>query len=517
MKKIFAIIMGLLLVISITACKVDSKEQKVEKEKEEVVLNIGAIKDYKQSKEGHTLVFDSLNRIDSLYNPLPGIINKWEVNEDKTQYDLFYPTNIKFHDGKNLDAETLKYDIEDGGKLNYCAYSYVLDKVEVVEEGHLRVHLKAPYLYLMQDLAKVTAVPKGTWDETGANKTFVGTGPFKYEETTSGDVTVLKRNEEYWNKDYKTDVKIINWHHISDEQTRKLALESGKIDVLGLSEHYISLPYSAINQLKQNDKYEIIKEDDENYTSVGSINFNWKNDKMSNVELRRAISHLFNREELVKNIFFGIPKPCAYHYNPKFLDGPSKDMEFTFDEEKAKSLFKKAGYTLGDENTPATDPNGKPAVFSLMVSDDEYQKDLSVYLQAVAKKYGIEININTLEGSTRVEAFKKGEYDMVISHPWFVPLIDSLGFMGMTDEYSDYGLGYGINQDMKDAGNAFIQASSKEQAEKLSKKIWEIQYSQAVSAPLFADIRYIVHNKKFEGFHFDPYVTQIDLNGVVQK
>lgn len=124
--------MGLLLSIYITACKSDSKEKKVEKNKEEVVLNVGAIKDYKQSREGYTLVFDSLGRIDSLYNPLPGIINKWETNGDKTQYDLFYPTNIKFHDGKNLDAESLKYDIEVGGKLKYCAYSYVLDKVEIV-------------------------------------------------------------------------------------------------------------------------------------------------------------------------------------------------------------------------------------------------------------------------------------------------------------------------------------------------------------------------------------------------
>ncbi|SUB75692.1 ABC transporter substrate-binding protein [Peptoniphilus indolicus] len=525
MKKKIFIIMFLILSLIIVSCTNKSKEVNSSDDKkskvatadirtEDNVLNVGSIKDFKTSKEGHSLIFDSLTRIDHLYKPIPWLVTKWEISKDYMEYDLFYNTNVKFHDGTMLTGDALKYNIETGGTINYCSYSYVLDNVEVVEDGHLKVKLNAPYLYLLQDLSKIPAVPKDSLDDKGNKTSLVGTGPFKFVETTQAEISILKKNDDYWDKNYKTDIDTINWHAIADEQTRKLALESGQIDVLGLTEHYISLPYSTIYDFKKNKNYNIVKESDENYTSVASINSNWKTGKMSDINLRKAILTMFDREELVKTVLFGIPNPCGYLYNPKFEDGPDENSELKYDLNMSKKYLEKAGYKVGNESTPTVDKDGKVLDMKFIIDDEEYQKDVSIYLKSQAAKLGVNLNIEVLSGAKRIETIKSGNFDLIMSHPWFVPLIDSLGYMGLSDDYSDYGLGYGINQEMKDAGKNFIEATDPSKIKESAQDIWKIQQDEAVSTPLFSDIRYIIHNKKFEGFKFDGNVFQIDLNGV---
>lgn len=520
-KYLWSIVLlwSVLLLVSCGKPKEDLTKESTQAEEntEQTVLNIGAVRPFEKSPEGSTLVFDSLTRLDDLYQPLPGIIYKWEHNADYTQYDLYYKTDIQFHDGKALTGEVLKYDIEKEGFLYYCSYSYVLDQVKVMENGHLQVKLKAPYLYLVEDLARILAVPENAWSEQGGITTFVGTGPFVFEKTDEGEMSILKQNKNYWNKEYKTDVDVIHWHSIPDEQTRKLALESSQVDVLGLSEHAISLPYSAISQLKQNSTYGIIKEPEDNYTSVVILSMNYKEGKMTNPDLRRAFSTMFNSEEIVKTALFDVPNACEYLYNPKYKDGPPKELKYGYDLEAAKKNLEKAGYMVGNENTPTKDKEGNALVLKLVTYNREYQKDMAVYMQAAAAKLGIQLDIQNAGDSTYIDAMQKGEYDLTFGHPWFVPLIDSVGYLGLEENYTDYGPGYCFNQEMKDAGNSYLQANNPEEAKKYSEIIWKIQYEGCINVPIFSDVRYMVHNQKFDGLHFDTVVNQIDLNGVMKK
>lgn len=495
----------------------DEKKETTEKESEpekDGTIKMASLNPFERSTEGASLVFDYMTHLDGNYNAHPDLITEWKANDSNTEFELTIRKGVKFHDGTDLTADIVKWNIEKGGAFNYCAYSYILDSVEVVDEEHIKVKLLAPYLYFEKDLGLVPCIPVDGYTEEGMYKTWIGTGAFKYEGTDEGEVATLVRNEDYWDKDFDTDVKKILWHAIADEQTRRMALESGKVNVLGLTEHYISLPYTAVNELKNKGKFGITKEDDDAYTSVGAINLNWKKGPMSDINLRRFMNAAVDREEIVKNVFFDVPLACGHIYNPKFDDGPQMEKPFEFSMEKAKSYLEAAGYKAGSESSPTTDASGKPLKLDLVLGEEEHQKDLALYLKDALNKWGIELELKSLQGAAKYELLKSGNYDMDLGHPWFVPLIGSLGFMGLSSEYSEYGLGFCVNEEMKAAGDAYMKASDKESAKKYSDQIWKVQYEQMASVPIFGDLRYIIDDKVFKGFHFDGNVFRIDLNGV---
>ena len=465
MKKITAIILCLLIGV-LSACQAGSKNENspsanVEKDG---VLNIAGARAYESSREGASLVFDTLTGLDEYYHATPSIVSEWKPEKDFTEYNLTIKDGIKFHDGTELTADIVKWNIENGGAINYCGYSYLINKVEVVDKTHLKVSFTAPYLYFDRDLALVPCIKTDGYTKEGKFKDFVGTGPFKFESKNEGDITVLTKNKEYWDSDYKTDIEKVQWYYIKDGQTRKLALESGEADILGISEHGISIPYTVIDELSKNSGFYYVKEDDGAYTSTASVNPNWKKGKMSDVNLRRAFETLFDRKALVKDIFLDIPKACGQIYNPKFDDGPKKESEFTYSEEQFKSNLEKAGYTVGNVSTLTTDKSGDALVLKLLVGDNESEKDLAVYMQELCKKWGITINIESMASASGKQMIKDGDYDFVIGHPWFVPLVTSLGYMGLSSDYMDEGLGFCVNDEMKKAGEKYMAADNSEKA-----------------------------------------------------
>lgn len=514
MKRLAAIALCFMMLMLSACSNSASGNNSPENSPRDAVLNIAGAREYGSSREGASLVFDTLTGLDENYRATPLIITEWRPGNDFMQYDLTVRDGIKFHDGTELTSDIVKWNIENGGAINYCGYSYLIDKVEVIDDSHVRVSFTAPYLYFDRDLSLVPCIKPGGYTKEGKFKDFVGTGPFKFESKNEGDVTVLIRNKDYWDSEYKTDIEKVQWYYIKDAQTRKLALESGEVDVLGISEHGISIPYTAIDELSKKDDFDFVKEDDGAYTSTASINTNWKKGKMSDVNLRRAFETVFDREALVKDIFLDIPKACGQIYNPKFDDGPKNEKAFAYSETDFKANLEKAGYTVGDSSTPTTDKSGEAIILRLLVGDTESEKDLAVYIQELCKKWGITINIESMGNASGKQMLQDGDYDLVIGHPWFVPLVTSLNYMGLSSDYMDEGLGFCVNDEMKKAGEAYIASDNPEEALKYSNEIWKIQYDQAVSIPLYVNLRYAFYNRKFEGFHFDSDVFKIDLNGV---
>ena len=103
------LLLGILSIVLLISCTVKSETPT---DTEQTVLKIGAIKDFKRSLEGSTLVFDTLLQMTLDYKPLPNIITEWTRNDTATEYHLTIRDDILFSDGTPLTAQTVKWDIE---------------------------------------------------------------------------------------------------------------------------------------------------------------------------------------------------------------------------------------------------------------------------------------------------------------------------------------------------------------------------------------------------------------------
>lgn len=510
MKRILLCMVAVSLVLFSCSAKNAAKKE------EKTVLKIGAIRDFKQSKEGPTLIFDALLKITPDYTPLPNIITDWTRNDTATEYNLTMRTDILFSDGTPLTAQIVKYDLENAAPMMWCGFSYLLEEVSITDSSHLKIKLTAPYYFLPHDLAVVPAIKENGIDEAMNITDFTGTGPYILTDYREGQSASLTKNKTYWNAPGPDSFSVpqVEWLVITASSARDLALSSGQIDVLGISEHYLSIEYPSINDLVKVKKMNFVEEPKEVFTSLMSIGFNWKEGFCSDRSLRRAMEYAVDRQELPDKIFFGIPEALGHQFNPAFMDGPQNEKPYYYDPELAKRILAEAGYKDTD-NDGILEKNGKNVLLRFLISSKEdYQRDLAVFVNSELRKLGIDCEIIPAAGETMKERFKTGSYDLAIQHPWYEPIIGAVTYFGFDDSYTDYGLSYAVNKKSVEAAQALIVSQNEEQTKKNAGALWHEQYEECVTLPVCTSSRLAVFNSRFEGFRFNGNIYMIDLSEV---
>ena len=508
MKRLLLGIISVTLLFSCTA------KNEVKTDTAQTVLKIGAIKDFKRSLEGSTLVFDTLLNMTPDYQPLPNIITEWTRNDTATEYDLTIRNDILFSDGTPLTAQTVKWDIENVAPITWCVFSSLLKEVSITDATHLKITLTASYYFLPQDLALVTAIKTNGVDEALNITDFIGTGAYILKEYNEGQSAFLVKNENYWNKAAAPSIPQVEWLVITDDNARNSALSSGQIDVLGISEHYLSIQYPSIDDLIKAKKMGFVEEQEEAFTSLIAISFNWKEGFCSDKALRKALEYGIDRQTLVDTIFFGIPKASGHQFNPAFTDGPQNEKPYDYNPEFSKALLAEAGYQ-DSNNDGILEKNGKQVALQFLISSKEdYQRDLAVFVKSELHKLGIACEIIQTTGETMREHFKTGNYDLAVSHPWYEPIIGAVTYFGFNDNYTDYGLSYAVNARSIEAARALVESATEAQIQRHAGALWKEQYEQCVTLPLCTSSRIAIFNPHFEGFQFNGNVYRIDLNGV---
>jgi len=157
-------------------------------------------------------VFNGLIMIDpsqeevSVEKVVPSLAEKWEISSDKRVYTFHLRRGVKFHDGQPFTARDAKYSLDffaDPEKAALASLVEVVERVEIVDDHTVRVHLKYPHasflLYLSfpycvmlpAHLSKVN--PK-------SSDFLIGTGPFKFKSRIPGKVWIYERNPDYFIK-----------------------------------------------------------------------------------------------------------------------------------------------------------------------------------------------------------------------------------------------------------------------------------------------------------------------------
>ncbi|WP_114188481.1 TIGR04028 family ABC transporter substrate-binding protein [Microvirga aerophila] len=344
----------------------------------------------------------------------PWIAESWTVNPDATEYTFKIRKGVTFSDGTPLDAAVVVKNYDTFGRGNKelkLPISEVInnyDRSEVVDSHTVKFYFKRPSPGFLQGTSVIgsglvslatLALP---YEALGDATKIIGSGPFVVASETLGRELALKARADYnWGpaklehqgRAYLDEIKYI----ITPEDSVRIgALLAGQADV--------------IRQIQAYDEKQV---EDEGYRIYApstrgvnnSVVFRPDNPLVADVQVRRALLHATNTDEIVSTLFStNYPKATSIIAQTAlgYIDLSAK---LSYNLDKAKGLLDDAGWKAG--------PNGLRQKDGLTLELTAYeslpQPQNKETLQLVSQqwgKIGVKLNVLTADsGSATVNNF----------------------------------------------------------------------------------------------------------------
>jgi peptide/nickel transport system substrate-binding protein len=162
-----------------------------------------------------------------------------------------------------------------------------------------------------------------------------GTGPFTFADWRQGDQIRLTKNKNYWGSG-RPYLDEIQFKVIGDAQASIVQLESGALDVVD------NPPIREAQRLQKDPKYRVYVDELGNGYLILAVNTSVS--PTDNKAVRQALGYAIDRQRIIDTVLLGgdarsLPWPPQ---SPAYEAG--KANHFTFDLDKARSMFKTAGY-----------------------------------------------------------------------------------------------------------------------------------------------------------------------------
>lgn len=299
------------------------------------------------------MIYDRLVIHDNTGNPVPSVAESWKAIDNKT-YDVVIRKGIKFHDGKPLTAEDIKfsYDFQKEYQVDQVAqFIKGVKDVQILDPYKVRFKLEEPNPSFVAVAFTLTSIlPKHIWQDVVKRENVkrpqdwlnphpVGSGAFKFEYWRRGEEFKLVRNTDYFDP-----VKIsgIIQRFYAHHDAVFLAMERGEADV----NFQAFLPSHA----EEAKKIKHLTDASTQSIRVDHLGFNCQNLPFKRIELRQALAHTIDYDMIVEAILMGrgIPGRSVISPSNKFWFNPKQHF-YEFNMEKAKKILKDAGYEWGPD------------------------------------------------------------------------------------------------------------------------------------------------------------------------
>ncbi|HNZ82428.1 MAG TPA: ABC transporter substrate-binding protein [Sedimentibacter sp.] len=370
--------------------------------------------------ETFMLIYDPLVRVDENMAPVPSLAESWSKSSDNLTWTFVLDENAKWHDGKNVTAEDVKYTYEyiiSSGLGMYAGGLEGISSIEAADEKTVVIKTNEPKANML--LSNAPILPKHILEtltmedlETWSNDSPVGSGPFKFEELNLGGFLKLVKNEDYFKGSPGLDEIIFVLYANDDVMTQ--ALKIGEIDAV------VNFSASQLEELKGVPEIEAISAVAQGFTE---LSFNCSEDSSSkgnklllDKNIRQAVEWAIDKQNILDVVYYGqgktgtslVPLGDYYHYEPK-------DELRSFNIEKANELLEKAGYKDTDNDGIREDEKGNKLsfVFTLRSETPEEIK-AGQMIAANVEKAGIELKIETVDDGVLIDKIYSQDFDMFI-------------------------------------------------------------------------------------------------------
>ena len=355
------------------------------------------------------LIFDSVVKLDPHGNFVGDLAESFaRLSPTVIRFNL--RRGVRFSDGRRLTAADVRYTydsvMDPATRSPKRAAFEPIASVEAPDDYTVVMTTRRPYAAALE-LAMLGVVPKGSPARGAAPP--VGSGPFKLVSFTRDESVVLARNGSPPSRESLSGVifKIV-----PDPTVRALELAKGigdfaennlQPDLLGYLQ---GRPHLSINQFPG--------------TAYDYLAFNFRNPRLRDVRVRRAIAMAIDREAIVRAMQRHTARVATGMLSPENAAYEPGVARYQYDPAAARRLLDEAGYRDPDGDGPRMR-------FTLVYKTTPEGRRLTEAFQAMLKRVGIGIEIRSNEWATFYSDIQGGNFDLT-----------SMRWVGINDPHHYY-------------------------------------------------------------------------------
>ena len=473
-------------------------------------------------------LFNGLVQLDDQLKIVPDLAKNWKISEDGIKYTFKLRSDVFFHEsisfGENLTRTVNATDFEYSfnrildpnlGSPGLWAVKNIKD-FEAINDSIFTITLNKPFpAFLgMLSMKYFSVVPKESLiyygDKFGKNP--VGTGPFKFKKWEENIKLVLRKNNQYFEKDSLGKqlpyLEAISITFLPDKKSEFMEFAQKKIDFIN------SIDASFKDQLISNKGN--LKEDLSKsmnlisgpYLNTEYIGFFLGNNKgiVNSKKLRQAINYAIDKKKMMMFLRNNIGYPANNGFIPIGLESNRiKGYEYNF--EKAKKLIEEYKKETNNDNIEIT-----------LTSDANYL-DIIEFIQRELQKIDVNISINIVPASTLRQGKSNGKFEMFRAS-WIADYPDSENYLNLfySKNFSPNGPNYTHfkNSQYDNLFESSYLLQNEVLRREYYKKLDSIIIENAVIIPLYYDKVMRFTNKNVQGLNSNP-INQLNLKRVYKK
>jgi peptide/nickel transport system substrate-binding protein len=357
------------------------------------------------------LVYSGVTEITASGEVKPDLAESWTVSEDQKTWTFKLRQGVKFHHGREVDAEDVKVTIErvmDRANGSTARVNFdIVSSIEAVDKHTVRFNLKIPYSGFAEILGdrQTRIVPRDKVDTIASEP--IGTGPFKLTVNRPGDRIELAKNPDYFLKG-QPKLDGITFRIMPETAAQVAAIETGAIDLVW------NLPPEVIDQFKKNRNVTI---DSVPTSTWDGIIMNAAQKPFDDPRVRKAVALAMDKKALVEIALFGHGTP-THTMIPPSHPYFNKDIKMEPDIAQAKKLLAEAGMPNGFEVVLYV-PSGRPTRERIGLGASEMLKAIGV--KAEIQRVPWDKFVKDIEG--KAAFFTDGFYSRptidTSTYPWY--------------------------------------------------------------------------------------------------
>ena len=350
---------------------------------------------------------------------VPDLAERWDVSDDGRVYTFHLRKDAKFHDGKPVTAEDVRWSLErvaDPNTLSPVAEQYLSDIVgvsaklagqassisglQVVDQHTIRITIDEPKSYFLAKLTYPTAFILDQQNVEGDGDEWLlqpnGTGPFKLAEYEIGEVLRLVRNEYY----HLGPPNLDEVEFILAGGDKMIMYENDEIHLTGVGLAELERVLDPSEPL--NAELTAAPSSFE----VGYIGLNVDKPPLDDPLFRQALSLAIDRETIAVAVLDGLRIPATTIIPPGFPSYSTDVQGYGYDPERALDVLKQSKYGNDLDNLPR---------ITLSISGSfgaDVPLDLEVILSSWQEVLGVEVEIQQTEWATFLQDLQARRYHM---------------------------------------------------------------------------------------------------------